>query len=52
MPWVADLPPISPSTANKQDQAFRNRWRTLLSVDDLVAGVVEALASVSTRILG
>ena len=43
VPWVADLPPISPGAANDQDNAFRNRWRSLLSVDDLVAGVVEAL---------
>ena len=34
-------PPFGAQTASCIDEDFKNRWRTLLSVDDLVAAVVE-----------
>jgi N-acetylglucosamine-6-sulfatase len=43
VPWVANLPPLSAGEAAGLDKAFRNRWRTLLSVDDLVAAVVRTI---------
>lgn len=48
VPWVADLPPISAKEAASFDLDYRNRWRTLLSVDDLVEGVVNALQETNT----
>lgn len=35
--------PMKDSSINASDSIFRNRWRTLLSVDDLVDQVVQAL---------
>ena len=32
--------PLSEAALAEVDEVFRNRWRTLLSVDDLVEGVV------------
>lgn len=46
VPWVADLPPLSTGEAVTMDKEFRDRWRSLLSVDDLVVGVVQALEGV------
>jgi hypothetical protein len=43
VPWVADLPPLSAREASSFDNAYRNRWRTLLSVDDIVEAVVDVL---------
>ena len=34
---------MSNETVNKVDEVFRNRWRTLLSVDVMVEKVVHAL---------
>jgi arylsulfatase A-like enzyme len=45
VPWVADLPPITAKEAAKFDLDFRDRWRSLMSVDDLVEGAVNALAA-------
>lgn len=43
VPWVANLPPLGKKEAAGFDLDFRNRWRSLLSVDDLVVGAVDAL---------
>jgi arylsulfatase A-like enzyme len=43
VPWVARQKPIDSSEDTSYDTAFRQRWQTLLSVDDLVEGVVQAL---------
>ena len=39
-PTVASRLPISEQTATCIDDDFRNRWRTLLSVDDIVASTI------------
>eukprot|EP00937_MAST-01D_sp_MAST-1D-sp2_P000673 g673.t1 len=42
--WVvAQQPPLTAPQAAEIDALFRNRWRTLLSVDDLVAATVAKL---------
>ena len=41
--WYELNGPISAAEADKFEQIFSDRWRALLSVDDLVAGVVAAL---------
>lgn len=38
VPWVANLPPVTVQEAAKFDEDFRDRWRSLMSVDDLVEG--------------
>ena len=38
VPWVANLPPVTVKEAAKFDEDFRDRWRSLMSVDDLVEG--------------
>ena len=44
--WVvAQQGPLTTAEADEIDALFRNRWRTLMSVDDLVEGVVEALGA-------
>ena len=40
---VASQPPMTREQADRSDELFRARLRSLLSVDDLVAGVVDAL---------
>jgi N-acetylglucosamine-6-sulfatase len=40
---VAQQPPITGEQLEGIDSLFRDRWRTLLSVDDLVEGVVKAV---------
>lgn len=35
--------PLPPKVLSKIDENWRLRWRTLMSVDDMVAGVVQAL---------
>ena len=35
--------PLSQTLVNKIDEVFRNRWRTLLSVDDMVDKVMKRL---------
>ncbi|KAH8052198.1 sulfuric ester hydrolase [Aureococcus anophagefferens] len=40
---VASQPPMTREQAHRSDELFRARLRSLLSVDDLVAGVVDAL---------
>eukprot|EP00091_Calanus_sinicus_P008090 TRINITY_DN19648_c0_g1_i1.p1 TRINITY_DN19648_c0_g1~~TRINITY_DN19648_c0_g1_i1.p1 ORF type:complete len:110 (-),score=20.12 TRINITY_DN19648_c0_g1_i1:179-463(-) len=35
--------PLSDSALAEVDEIFRNRWRTLLSVDDMVEGLVNRL---------
>jgi N-acetylglucosamine-6-sulfatase len=37
---VAQQPPITTKQEQEIDSLFRNRWRTLISVDDLVEGLV------------
>ena len=39
------MPPSSMSNSEKEliDEKFRNKWRSLLSVDDLMAEVIETL---------
>jgi N-acetylglucosamine-6-sulfatase len=41
--FVASQPPITQKETAAFDEEFRNRWRTLQSVDDLVAGIVAEL---------
>ena len=50
MPFIAVEPPLSSIAAesdlsdeHRLDRQFNDRWRTLLSVDDLVSAVVETL---------
>jgi hypothetical protein len=40
---VAHQAPITRAQAAQTDDVFRNRWRALMSVDDGIAGIVEAL---------
>ena len=49
VPWIADLPPLNAKEASGFDDAYRNRWRTLLSVDDIVEAVVNVLTE--TKVL-
>lgn len=42
--WVQALPPIPPTEQALIDEGYRSRMRTLLAVDELVAGVDAALA--------
>jgi len=43
--WLLRINPqnLSTNTKNNIDDAFRNRWRTLLSVDDLVSNTLDVL---------
>jgi len=42
--WVvAQQPPLSHGQVSEIDGLFRNRWRTLLSHDDLIAGGSDVL---------
>eukprot|EP01051_Picozoa_sp_SAG22_P001060 SAG22_NODE_37_length_26837_cov_8.103523_14_plen_424_part_00 len=43
VPFVASEPPLSRLDAARLDKQFNDRWRTLLSVDDLVGDVVAAI---------
>jgi hypothetical protein len=50
VPFIAVEPPLSSvaqdsdlSDEHRLDKQFNDRWRTLLSVDDLVSAVVETL---------
>lgn len=45
--WFVNTRPktLSSKMIKKVDEAFRNRWRTLLSVDDMVDGVMSRLKS-------
>jgi len=47
--WLMETNPkvLSEENIEKIDEVFRNRWRTLLSVDDLIEKVVHALTSYS-----
>lgn len=40
---IAQQGPITEKQGEVIDELFRNRWRTLLSIDDAIAGVVHAL---------
>jgi arylsulfatase A-like enzyme len=40
---IAQQQPISESEGGEIDELFRNRWRTLLSVDDAIEGMVDAI---------
>ena len=42
--WIKDQPPIFAAEAAKMSKQFVDRWRTLVSVDDLVLAVVNVLA--------
>ena len=42
-PTIAALPDLTPAGERVVDQQMRDRWGTLLSVDDLVAGVIRNL---------
>lgn len=44
VPWLQNQRPLSVSEAASYDKVFADRWRTLLSVDDLVEAVVHELA--------
>lgn len=37
--------PLPDNVISKVDEFWRQRWRTLMSVDDMVAGVVKAIAN-------
>ena len=41
--WVRDLPRLDSSELENVDNAYRNRLRMLLSLDDMVAGLIEEL---------
>nr|ACO15601.1 N-acetylglucosamine-6-sulfatase precursor [Caligus clemensi] len=41
--WLAQKEPLSDYLIGDIDEVFRNRWRTLLSVDDLVDDILEFL---------
>lgn len=43
-PTVSARQPLSEQTATCIDQNFRDRWRTLLSVDDLIGSVIDAVS--------
>jgi len=43
---IAQQDPITEEQGHQIDDLFRNRWRTLLSIDDAIAGVVDTLESV------
>lgn len=43
VPFIAEEPPLSSHDEARLDKQFNDRWRTLLSVDDLVGDVVAAL---------
>jgi len=47
--WLMETSPklLSKENEEKVDEIFRNRWRTLLSVDDLIEKVVHTLESYS-----
>ena len=45
VPFIAEEPPLSVADEVRLDKQFNDRWRTLLSVDDLVGAVVGALES-------
>jgi len=40
---IAQQGPITEKQGQEIDELFRNRWRTLLSIDDAIAGMVDAL---------
>ena len=46
---VAQQPPITQAQAVGIDSLFRDRWRTLLSVDDMVEGLVETVADLGVE---
>ena len=48
VPFIAEEPPLSVADEVRLDKQFNDRWRTLLSVDDLVGAVVGALESTVT----
>ena len=43
--WIQDLPVVSGAEGASFDKQYADRWRTLLSVDDLVEAVVGTLAT-------
>jgi len=43
VPWIQNQQPLSSAEENANDIIFANRWRSLLSVDDLVEGIVKTL---------
>ena len=43
--WLSLNPPLSSEEAATYDHVFTSRWRALLSVDDLVEAVVDAVAA-------
>ena len=42
---IAQQGPITNQESHMIDDLFRNRWRTLLSIDDAIAGMVQALTN-------
>jgi len=43
VPYIANEPPLTEAEATQLDTAFQKRWRTLLSVDDIVEAIVATL---------
>ena len=44
--WVRDLPRLDPGEIESVDNAYRNRLEMLLSLDEMVAGLVEELEAI------
>ena len=42
-PTVASQSPLTPAVAKCIDSTFKDRWRCLQSVDDLIAAVVDTV---------
>lgn len=47
--WVRNLPVIDGETAARVDEGYRNRLRSMLAVDDLVATLLSALEDTAQR---
>lgn len=46
--WIIRMPPnpLPPDIISRVDEYWRRRWRTLLSVDDMVASIIQNLKQV------
>jgi len=43
IPWVADLPGLTEAEGTRYNVIWEDRWRTMMSVDDLVNGIFKVL---------
>lgn len=47
--WIRNIPPLSPALLRRSDKRFRDQVRSMMSVDDLVRGVLQALDTARLR---